>query len=398
MGSAEKQGQLWGAQARDFAIYLEQVVLPLYGAVLDAARVTPGTRLLDAGCGAGLLALLASFRGADVSAIDASPELAAIARERLPKADIREGDLEALPFADARFEAVTAVNSIFYAEDIDVTMREFGRVACRGGRVVVTAWGPPERCEFLTAVMPKIGPLMPPPPPGVSPHPGALSEPCASWRKARSPVPLSFPVLKSPGAPMPAPGRTRRPSRIAAKRRFDPSMRKPTRLMRGRTGASVTKMSSSGWPPNAHRNFCIALKWLRTPDHSLEFFLAVDPICFDPSIPPTDATPTVWLRPLFLTLPGDAVIAARSRKKVQFGAQMIRVGQRRFDHRMEMPPDRHRLGQNRPAGRRQPQQSCAPVRRIGRRLDEATTLQRLEIGSQGRPVHRQQRRHAAEVR
>jgi SAM-dependent methyltransferase len=179
MGSAEKQGQLWGAQARDFAIYLEQVVLPLYGAVLDAARVTPGTRLLDAGCGAGLLALLASFRGADVSAIDASPELAAIARERLPKADIREGDLEALPFADARFEAVTAVNSIFYAEDIDVTMREFGRVACRGGRVVVTAWGPPERCEFLTAVMPKIGPLMPPPPPGVSPHPGALSEPGA---------------------------------------------------------------------------------------------------------------------------------------------------------------------------------------------------------------------------
>ena len=70
----------------------------------------------------------------------------------------------------------------------------------------------------------------------------------------------------------------------------------------------------------------------------------------------------------------------------------------RFDRRMEMPPDRRPLGQNRPTGWRQSQQSGAPVRQIGRRLDEATTLQRLEIGSQGRPVHRQQRRHAAEVR
>ena len=72
MGSAAIQGQLWGSQARDFAIYLEQVTLPLHGAVLDAAHVTPGMRLLDAGCGAGLLALLASLRGARVTAFDAS--------------------------------------------------------------------------------------------------------------------------------------------------------------------------------------------------------------------------------------------------------------------------------------------------------------------------------------
>ena len=147
---------------------------------LDAARVTSGTRLLDAGCGAGLLALLASLRGAEVSALDASPALLAIARQRLPAADVREGDLEALPFADASFDAVTAVNSLFYAEDMSAAMRELVRVVRPGGRVVVTAWGPPDRCEFLTAVMPALGPLMPPPPPGAPPpHPGALSEPGA---------------------------------------------------------------------------------------------------------------------------------------------------------------------------------------------------------------------------
>jgi SAM-dependent methyltransferase len=180
MGSATIQGRLWGMHAKDFAAYLEQVTLPLHGAVLDAAHVTPGTRLLDAGCGAGLLGVLAGLRGAQVTALDASPALLAVARERLPAADVREGDLEALPFADSSFEAVTVVNSIFYAADIAAAMRELSRVVRPRGRVVVTAWGPPERCEFLTAVMPAIGPLMPPPPPGVPPpHPGALSEPGA---------------------------------------------------------------------------------------------------------------------------------------------------------------------------------------------------------------------------
>lgn len=161
-------------------MHVEQVGLALFGAALDAARVTTGTRLLDAGCGAGLLALLASLRGARVTALDASAGLLDIARQRLPAGDVREGDLEALPFADASFDAVTAVNSLFYAEDMAAAMRELVRVVRPGGRVIVTAWGPPERCEFLTAVMPALGPLMPPPPPGAPPpHPGALAEPGA---------------------------------------------------------------------------------------------------------------------------------------------------------------------------------------------------------------------------
>ncbi len=58
-----------GSRAQDWATYVEQVCLPLFGVALDAARVTSGTRLLDAGCGAGLLALLAHLRGAQVAAL-----------------------------------------------------------------------------------------------------------------------------------------------------------------------------------------------------------------------------------------------------------------------------------------------------------------------------------------
>jgi cyclopropane fatty-acyl-phospholipid synthase-like methyltransferase len=82
MGSATIQGQLWGARAQDYAACLEQVGLPLLSAALDAAQVTSGTRLLDVGCGAGVLALLARLRGAKVSALDASPALLEIVRHR----------------------------------------------------------------------------------------------------------------------------------------------------------------------------------------------------------------------------------------------------------------------------------------------------------------------------
>lgn len=180
MGSATIQGQLWGTRAQDWATYGEQLSLPLFGAVLDAAHVTYGTGLLDAGCGAGLMALLASLRGAQVTCFDASAPLLAIARERLPDADIREGDLEELPFTDESFDAVAAVNSLFYAADMTAAAGELARVARPGGRVVATAWG---ASEFLSSVFSALGPLMPPTPPGATPpKPGALSEPGALAR------------------------------------------------------------------------------------------------------------------------------------------------------------------------------------------------------------------------
>jgi SAM-dependent methyltransferase len=179
MGSASLQGPLWGAEARDWSQLMEQTMLPLFGAALDVARVTTGSRVLDAGCGSGLAAVLAHLRGAEVSAIDASVDLLEIARQRLPGADIREADLEDLPFADDSFDAVIAVNSVFYAADPIAALRELRRVVRPDGRVVVTSWGPATQCEY-GAVIRGLGALLPPPPPGAPPGgPFALSEPGA---------------------------------------------------------------------------------------------------------------------------------------------------------------------------------------------------------------------------
>jgi SAM-dependent methyltransferase len=117
---------------------------------------------------------LAHKRGATVSGLDASAALLAVAHERLPMADLREGDLEALPFQDDAFEAVTAFNAVQYAADAVAAPGELRRVAASGAPVAVVTWAEPERCETRT-VLAAIGRL-PPPPPGAG-GPFALSAP-----------------------------------------------------------------------------------------------------------------------------------------------------------------------------------------------------------------------------
>jgi SAM-dependent methyltransferase len=109
--AAEVQRRLWGTDPRAWADLAEAHNQPLFEAVLDAARVGPGTDLLDVGCGSGLALTLAARRGAIPAGLDISAGLLGIARERLPDADLREGDMELLPFGDATFGAVIGVNA-----------------------------------------------------------------------------------------------------------------------------------------------------------------------------------------------------------------------------------------------------------------------------------------------
>ena len=99
------QRRLWGTDPQAWAELAEAHNRPLFSAVLDAARVGPGTAVLDVGCGAGLTLALAAERGALVSGLDVSPGLLGVARRRLPGADLRDGDMESLPFPDGAFAA-----------------------------------------------------------------------------------------------------------------------------------------------------------------------------------------------------------------------------------------------------------------------------------------------------
>ncbi|MGO8862828.1 MAG: class I SAM-dependent methyltransferase [Acidimicrobiales bacterium] len=132
-------GEAWGDRATDWAYLWEPYARSANRAVFDQLAVADGTRLLDIACGSGFAAHLASERGAAVSGIDASEGLVTIARARTPKADFRVGDMFALPFPDASFDAATSFNGIW--KGCEAALLEARRVLVPGGRLGLTFWG-----------------------------------------------------------------------------------------------------------------------------------------------------------------------------------------------------------------------------------------------------------------
>jgi len=99
------------------------------------SRVPRGARVLDVATGTGAVALELLARGCSVVGIDQSPEMLAVARGRLPGVELVEGRAEALPFADASFDALTFTYLLRYVEDPVATLRELARVVRAGGTI-----------------------------------------------------------------------------------------------------------------------------------------------------------------------------------------------------------------------------------------------------------------------
>ncbi|MGH3033062.1 MAG: class I SAM-dependent methyltransferase, partial [Gaiellaceae bacterium] len=92
------------------------------------AVVRPGERVLDACCGTGDLALAARAAGGEVLGLDFSEAMLARARRKAPDLEWVRGDLLALPFPDASFDAATIGFGIRNVEDLEAGLRELARV------------------------------------------------------------------------------------------------------------------------------------------------------------------------------------------------------------------------------------------------------------------------------
>jgi len=167
--SAARWGPLWGARPEDWLASEDQQV-PTYEAALERVGLSAGQTVLDIGCGGGAFLQLVVKRGGVPSGIDAAETLIDIARTRLPEADLRVGDMEALPYADDAFDLVTGFNAFFFANDIVAAVREAGRVAKPGAQVVIQVWGAHERCD-LEALKEIIRPYFPARPADAPPDP-----------------------------------------------------------------------------------------------------------------------------------------------------------------------------------------------------------------------------------
>ncbi|NOU31148.1 MAG: class I SAM-dependent methyltransferase [Polyangiaceae bacterium] len=136
------------------------------------AGIGPGMRVLDVGCGTGVVALTAARLGADVTGIDLTPELVAHARENAGIMNLAvrfaEADVEALPHGDASFDVVVSQFAHMFAPRPEVATREMLRVLRPGGTIAFSTW-PPE--HFVGGMFALIGKYAPPAPPGASPPP-----------------------------------------------------------------------------------------------------------------------------------------------------------------------------------------------------------------------------------
>jgi demethylmenaquinone methyltransferase/2-methoxy-6-polyprenyl-1,4-benzoquinol methylase len=102
------------------------------------ASVRPGDRVLDACCGTGDLALAARAAGAaEVVGVDFSGRMLERARRKAPELEWVQGDLLALPFADASFDVATCGFGIRNVEDLEAALRELARVLRPGGTLAV---------------------------------------------------------------------------------------------------------------------------------------------------------------------------------------------------------------------------------------------------------------------
>jgi SAM-dependent methyltransferase len=104
-----------------------------------------GQAVLDVGCGTGRHTLALANRGAQVVALDQSPEMMAVARRKLAGRDVawvRHALPYPLPFADGAFSLVVMGLVAEHVADLAAAMREMRRVTRLGGRCILSALHP----------------------------------------------------------------------------------------------------------------------------------------------------------------------------------------------------------------------------------------------------------------
>jgi len=137
----ERRG--WGSQIDGYQRTFARLTAQTVPAMLEAARVGRGHRVLDVCTGHGVLAGAALERGAIVSGLDFAEEVVAAATRNVPGAAFRQGDAQALPYPDASFEAVLCGYGLIHLSDPGQALAEMTRVLAPGGRLAVSVWEPP---------------------------------------------------------------------------------------------------------------------------------------------------------------------------------------------------------------------------------------------------------------
>jgi ubiquinone/menaquinone biosynthesis C-methylase UbiE len=120
---------------------------------LEQVALSPGDRVLDVACGTGVVARVAKERLGDagrVAGIDLSPDMLAVARDRAPGIDWREGNASALPLREGeQFDVVACQQGLQFFPDKPAAAAQMRRALAEGGRLAVSTWRSDEEIPFF---------------------------------------------------------------------------------------------------------------------------------------------------------------------------------------------------------------------------------------------------------
>ena len=128
-------------------------------AIVEAAQVGPGMRVLDLACGTGEPAIsLAALTGSgEIIGVDLSSAPLEIAAQRaaqrgLANVSFQQADAHHLPFPDNAFDRVTSRLGVMFFSDLPRAAQEMHRVLKPGGKAVLLVWGPMDQPYFQTTI------------------------------------------------------------------------------------------------------------------------------------------------------------------------------------------------------------------------------------------------------
>ena len=130
----------WSAAASDWAETWGALARGPGTTLIDAVSLVPGERVLDVGCGSGELLQQLSRVGAQVAGADPADGMLELARRANPGVEIRRGGFGSLPWPDASFDVVLAINALQFADEMVGGLREAARVVSPGGRIGIANW------------------------------------------------------------------------------------------------------------------------------------------------------------------------------------------------------------------------------------------------------------------
>jgi SAM-dependent methyltransferase len=165
-----KHAAMWALG--DYPSLASDLIADLGEVVVRACAVGPSDRVLDVAAGCGNAAIPAAQAGAAVVACDLTPELLAAGERQAGQLGVqlqwRQGDAEALPFADGEFDVVMSCLGVMFAPHHQASASELIRVCRPGGTIGLLSWTSE---GFIGQMFAAMKPYAAPSPPGVQPPP-----------------------------------------------------------------------------------------------------------------------------------------------------------------------------------------------------------------------------------